>query len=247
VTASQVALTFDVDWAPDFAIDAIADELVERGVGATWMVTHASPAIDRLREHPELFELGIHPNFMPGSTHGATPEEILDHCMALVPEATTMRTHALFQSSPLMRLVTARTPVRCDSSQFLYEAPHVAPVELPSALGSLVRIPYVWEDDVAMLADDPAWSLERFLSRPGLHVFDFHPMLVHLNAPDMDGYRQLTQGGPLAETTADAAQAFVCDGAGPRTLLADVVDHLAGAGSQRLCDIAAAHRQASVA
>jgi hypothetical protein len=246
VIQSQVVLTFDVDWAPDFAIDAIAEELVAAGVRSTWFITHASPALDRLREHPDLFELGIHPNFMPGSTQGATPEEVLDHCMELVPDATTMRTHALVQSSPLLRTVVARTPVRCDASLFLLEAEHVAPVAFPDAVGSLVRIPYVWEDDVEMLADEPNWSVDRFLARPGLQVLDFHPMLVWLNAPDMEPYRRLTEAGPLAETALDTAAPLVQEGTGPRPMLAAAIDHLADVGSLRLCDLESAHREARV-
>jgi hypothetical protein len=246
VTASQVVLTFDVDWAPDFAIDAVAEELVTREIKATWMITHASPAIDRLREHPDLFELGIHPNFLPGSTQGGTAEEVLDHCMALVPEATTMRTHALVQSSPLLRTVIERTPVRCDASLFLLEAPDVTPVLFPASMGSMLRVPYVWEDDIEMLADEPTWSLERFLGRPGLQVLDFHPALVYLNAVDMAPYRRLTEAGPLAETSVESAASLVQDGSGPRTFLAEVIDHLAAIGSQQLCEVAAAHREATV-
>ena len=59
---NDLVLTLDMDWAPDCAIDFVSEELVSREVRATWFVTHASPAVHRLREHPELFELGIHPN-----------------------------------------------------------------------------------------------------------------------------------------------------------------------------------------
>jgi hypothetical protein len=247
VTDQQVVLTFDVDWAPDFAIDAIAEELVRRGVRSTWLITHASQALERLREQPDLFELGIHPNFLPGSSHGQEVEDVLDHCMELVPEATTMRTHALVQSSPLLRTVVERTPVRCDASLFLPGATDVAPVAFPVSMGSLLRIPYVWEDDVEMLAAQPAWSFDRFIGRPGLQVFDFHPMHVHLNAPDMEPYRRLTEAGPLAETPIAAAALLVQDGPGPRTLLDEIVDHLATGGSRRLCDVADAYREAAVA
>jgi hypothetical protein len=247
VTASQVVLTFDVDWAPDFAIDAIADELIAAGVRSTWMITHASAAVDRLRARPDLFELGIHPNFLPGSSQGETAEEVLDHCMALVPDATTMRTHALFQSSLLMRTVLERTPVRCDASLFLPEASHLAPVAFPPGDGSFVRVPYVWEDDVEMLAPEPRWSVDRFLARPGLQVLDFHPMLVWLNAPEMAPYRRLTEAGPLAETAVESARPLAVDGPGPRTFLAAVIEHLAEAGSHQLRDVAAAHREGAVA
>src|SRR5215467_8520985 len=95
-------LTFDIDWAPDFMIDHVAGILVEARVRATWFVTHSSDAIDRLREHPDLFELGIHPNFLPGSSHGSSPQEVLQTCMTIVPEAQSFRTHSLVQSTPLL-------------------------------------------------------------------------------------------------------------------------------------------------
>lgn len=80
-----VVLTFDIDWAPDFMIDFVAEGLTQRRVRATWFVTHASPAVEWLREHPDLFELGIHPNFAPGSTQGDSPEAVLRHCLRLEP------------------------------------------------------------------------------------------------------------------------------------------------------------------
>src|SRR5207244_3974947 len=80
----------------------VAEQLMASQVRATWFVTHMSPAISRLRRNPELFELGIHPNFLPGSTHGDTPDAVLRHCRALVPDAVSMRTHCLVQSTLLL-------------------------------------------------------------------------------------------------------------------------------------------------
>ena len=97
MTVPSLAITLDIDWAPDHVIDRIAAQLIDARVRATWFVTHQSPAIDRLRARPDLFELGIHPNFLNQSTHGETPAEVLAHCMALVPDARSMRTHSLVQ------------------------------------------------------------------------------------------------------------------------------------------------------
>lgn len=44
---SDPLITIDVDWAPDFAIDPVANALLDAGVSATWFITHASPAIVR--------------------------------------------------------------------------------------------------------------------------------------------------------------------------------------------------------
>jgi hypothetical protein len=140
-SADRVAITLDVDWAPDFAIDHAARLLVAHEVAATWFITHASAAVERLREHPELFELGIHPNFAAGSTHGRTPEAVLDHVLALVPEARAMRTHGLVQSSALLALVRAHTRIAVDASLFLPHADGLAPVEYPLETGTLRRVP----------------------------------------------------------------------------------------------------------
>jgi len=85
----EIAITLDVDWAPDFVIEDVAELLINSSVRATWFVTHASSAIDDLRKRPDLFELGIHPNFLPGSTQGADVDSVLNHCMSLVPDAVS--------------------------------------------------------------------------------------------------------------------------------------------------------------
>jgi polysaccharide deactylase WbmS-like protein len=230
-----VAITLDVDWAPDHAIDAVAGQLIERDVRATWFVTHASPAIERLRERPELFELGIHPNFAPGSTHGETPEAVLDHCMALVPEARAMRTHGLVQSTALLALGREHTPIRVDASLFLPGAAGLAPIEYPLAPGPIVRVPYLWEDDAEMLRPDPAWDAWGVATgAQGLAVFDFHPIHVILNSADTRAYEALKQRGLDRAGPADLQAG---DGLGAGTAFAGLVDGLAG-GGRRISELA---------
>lgn len=241
----SMLLTFDIDWAADFMIDAMAHELIEREVKATWLVTHSSPAIDRLRGRPDLFELGIHPNFLDGSSHGTTVAQVLDTCMSIVPEATTMRSHGLVQSSQILAHLIEFTNIRCDSSLMLPDAANLAPVGFPDADGPLVRVPYFWEDDVEMLRAAPRWSLEENESAPGLRVFDFHPVHVYLNAPDFGPYRKLKALGPLPAVAEEVAAGLVHRGAGPRTLFLEIVERLAQAESLTLHDVAAAHRRRS--
>jgi hypothetical protein len=234
----RLALTLDVDWAPDHAIDAVAGELIGASVKATWFVTHASPAIDRLRERPDLFELGIHPNFAAGSSHGDTPEAVLDHCMAIVPEARAMRTHDLVQSTSLLRLVLERTPVRVDASLFLPGADLAAPIRYPLAPGPLVRVPYLWEDDAEMLRPEPAWDTwEVAAGTRGLAVFDFHPIHVVLNSADTRAYETLKQRGLDDATAADVA-AVRRHGPGAGTAFTALVEGLAAGGGRRISELA---------
>ena len=237
----RIVVTLDLDWAPDSAIDFAAEILASAGVRATWFVTHDSPAVQRLREKPDLFELGIHPNFLAGSSHGSTPEEVFATCMKLVPEATSVRTHALVQSTPLFDVMLKTTPIRCDASLLLPHARHLEPVEYQWRGTTLLRVPYHWEDDIEMLRDRPSWELATALgSSEGLRVFDFHPIHVFLNSADMKPYEALkTSVKPLSSASREQVQAFANPEAGAQTVFRALVEHLAREGSsgERIRDV----------
>lgn len=223
------AITFDTDWAPDIAIDRTAELLVAAGVKATWFITHQSPAIERLRADPDLFEIGIHPNFLEGSSHGAVPAAVLDHCMRLAPNAVSMRTHAMHQSTPLLDLTLRTTPIRCDVSLLLSHAKWLEPVELQWGGKTMLRIPYAWEDDVEMLRDRPDWEMS-YLSEDRLHVMDFHPIHVFLNSCDMTNYTQLKSLGPLSKVSAEDMARCVNSGQGSQTALRKAIEHARASG-----------------
>lgn len=254
------ALTLDVDWAPDFVIDAVATRLIERGVRATWFVTHSSGAIDRLHARPDLFELGIHPNFLPGSSHGATPETVIEACLALVPGARTVRTHALVQSTLLLDMMVRRG-IQLDVSLYLPRTPDLRPIDMWLPSGKLMRIPYGWEDDFEMYQPSPVWHIAtpQIENEPPSHreashsrqerqertinIFDFHPIHVYLNSADMKPYQALKANVPrMAEATADEVAPFVHQGEGTDTMFGELIDYLsANGGGMRISDIAAQH------
>jgi hypothetical protein len=236
------ALTLDVDWAPDFMIDAAADALIARDVRATWFVTHASPAIDRLRERPDLFELGIHPNFLAGSTHGDTPEAVVAHCLDLVPEATAVRTHCLLQSTPLHDALLAGGRIEVDVSLFLPRARHVEAVVQHSPGGRLLRLPYVWQDNMEMYSPDPMWDVGAVLDGDGPRIFDFHPVHVWLNSAQFAPYERMKQTVPLPQVAAEDTARYRHAGTGTMTAFLDLADRLANdeRGGARISDLAAA-------
>lgn len=218
------AVTLDIDWAPDFVIDRVAQMLLERGVKCTWFVTHESAAVDRLREHPELFELGIHPNFLPGSTQGATAAEVMAFCRRCVPEARSMRTHSLVQSSVLLNTVVAEGWIKRDASLFLPYHAGLRPVLYRSGGREMWRIPYFWEDDVEMEQAEPNWDLTSLLSGSGLAVFDFHPIHVYLNAATCETYQQMKRAvGKFAQATESEVARFIQAGAGAGSAFAGLL------------------------
>lgn len=239
------AITLDVDWAPDFAIDHAAGLLAQAGVRATWFVTHASPAVERLMARPDLFEIGIHPNFLPGTTHGRSESEILAHCMQLAPQARIVRTHGLVQSSNLLEKIVDETPVAVDVSLFLPHARSLAPVDYHWGAGkTLVRLPYMWEDDFEMVRPAPEWDVGSVIaSGDGLMIFDFHPIHVYLNSRTLDAYRSMRALGPVGTASQVTADGFVGAGKGARYAFESAISALAGVRTRSLADVAASNRR----
>jgi hypothetical protein len=233
-----IAVTFDIDWAPDFVIDEVADILARRSVRATWFATHASPAVDCLRSAPQLFEVGIHPNFFEGSTHGSTSTEVLHHCMRLVPEARSVRTHGLFQSSHLLNQIMALTPIRLDASLFLPGMEHLRPLEYWWGGESMTRVPTFWADDFELQRGSPNFDAGRFDAVPGLRVLAFHPIHVFVNANAPSYYGSLKRRVPtLTSASHDDLACVIRQGRGVRTLLEEIVERLSGGDSFTLAEL----------
>src|SRR6266478_4773400 len=228
MTEDELVITIDTDWAPDFTIDQAAQILIDHDVRATWFITHTSRAIERLRNQPDLFELGVHPNFLPGSTHGRTAQAVLRHCYELVPDATSLLTHALVQSTPLLNQILKETAITTDVSLFLPYAPFLRPIDYRSVGRNLLRIPYFWEDDFEMERAEVSWCLVPLLDTgPGLKIFDFHPIHIYLNSREMTPYQELKRRTPrLTEATESEAETLIQVGRGTQTLFKELVAQL---------------------
>ena len=237
--SDDVLVTLDVDWSPDWIIDEVRGLLQRDGVRATWFVTHDAPAIRRLRAEPGCFELGLHPNCLPGSTQGGSEREVLANLKAIVPEAVSMRMHGLYQTSAFLRLAARDYGIRFDSTIFLPETPHITPHALRCGGAVLWRIPFFWEDDVTMVDPAPDWHVaESALADPGLKIFAFHPFHVVLNTVDYGLYERLKAQAPLNRWTPALVDPQRHDGPGPRTVFLDLLRHLARrGGGRRLSDL----------
>ncbi|MCX6671896.1 MAG: hypothetical protein NTX92_08260, partial [Euryarchaeota archaeon] len=63
ININKNLICIDTDWASDSIIKDIADYLIMNKIKSTWFITHDSPAIRKLLAKPDIFEVGIHPNF----------------------------------------------------------------------------------------------------------------------------------------------------------------------------------------
>jgi len=224
-------ITLDTDWASDEIIDNVADALLHKNVKATWFITHDSPSIRRLADHPETFELGLHPNFRADSSQGSSVSQVMRFLRKILPHSGLIRTHGLIQSSDLLAELTNHFGVTVDLSLFLYNTPLITPHELhyTGEKRGLLRIPYFWEDDREFKAPVPCWSFssERYHCR-GLKVFDFHPVHVVLNSKDDGAYSTIRDKKRMQNLTLAEIEPYVNREAGTRTLFMGIVDYLSG-------------------
>ena len=150
-----------------------------------------------------------------------------------------MRTHALMQSTPLLELVLQETSVRTDVSIFLPHATGVAPIEYWWLGRSLMRIPYIWEDDFEIERPQPVWDLGPMAALPGVRVFDFHPIHVYLNSSTLAAYQSLKRRVPVitAATPSDIDD-LVETGAGAGTAFNSLIAALGRDGGRCISDLA---------
>jgi hypothetical protein len=221
----MIYLSSDQDWAPPWATLELCDRISARGLRGTLFVTNDCPSLPILKARD--FELGWHPNFLPGSTHGTGIAEVLDTMAALVPDATGARAHCLIRGTPYLTAYRERG-LRYDAAD-LHDG--VAGLTAFESWTGVARLPIFFEDDVHIARGLPCTLETLELDRPGLQVFNFHPVLVGLNAKTPASYAALKadlarRGVPLtAATKADFAP-FV-EEAGVGDLLDSVVQLMA--------------------
>lgn len=236
---NQFIITLDIDWAPDFVIESVANSLKQHHIHATWFVTHDSRAVRNLRQSPDLFELGIHPNFLQGSSHGDTPSDVLKHMLEIVPEARSLRSHAIVHSGPIINTIATETNIKFESNAFLPNMPHIqASKQYFSNEHYIWRIPFFWADDHEMIKPKSDWRLAKHLSVQGVKVFMFHPIHIYLNSASFDPYQSLKKTGiPFNQLNPEDIAPFIQSDAGTGTLFQELIQHLRNTESKRLCDI----------
>jgi hypothetical protein len=195
--SNSPVIILDEDWAPDFVLSETIKILQANQVKSTWFITHQSNALDEMRNDPALFELGIHPNFLPGSTHGNTTEEVIAHCLAILPDAVSMRTHAYAQSSLLYSYIANQTKIQIDASVFTPHTYHLMPFQYYAGKRPIHRTPVFWEDDNEMKIPGFSWDINQIdFSQPGLKIFAFHPIHIYLNTTSLDEYITIKKNFP---------------------------------------------------
>lgn len=237
----DAVITIDVDWSPDFAIYKVVNILIDNNCKATWFLTHDSPVIRELFRYPELFDFGIHPNFLPESTHGSTDENIMKHLLKLFPGLSIVRTHALFQSSLLLKMMTTQFNIKIDSSIFLREVKNIEPFEIYYDGKKLLRIPIYWTEDGEMNNPHPNFMLNcKKMDEMGLKVFVFHPIHIYLNSNSMHKYKSIKNKFNINSCNEENINKYVNKWLGSETMFNHLIQYISyeQEKSMNLSDIA---------
>ena len=216
-------ITFDTDWAPESSLSIVRSVLSQKGLLATFFATNNSDIVqDLIRDGHEI---GLHPNFLSGTTQGESPVSIIANLLEIFPNAKVIRTHSLFQSSPLMHEIFSTFPqLKIDMSLLTHRFPHVGSFYWRQGDVAVRRVNFNWEDDVAFYDEGFDWSSAFF---PGsINVFNFHPIHVHLNSRDSLNYMSLKRNlkHPLVNLEQTEADRYVNSSPGTLTFLNSIID-----------------------
>jgi hypothetical protein len=219
-----VCFSVDVEWAADAVIADLRALFDAHGSAATFFVTHSGVSVPG-------HERGLHPNFLrSGDTYRALAgareaheqgiyEHVVSTTLGFAPEAKGVRAHSLFYDSALLPLYR-RLGIEYDSSYQLAFVPHLRPFWKHD---DIVEIPTFYADYLDVTTGATGFELARLgLDRPGIKVFNFHPNIIYLNAPDVAAYAA-TKGFYHDPERLLAARH---NGRGPRTLLIELLDHI---------------------
>ena len=189
ISSPLFCITSDVDWASDYAIANTLDRFLQFGIKPTIFATHKSRLLDKLISDQQI-KIGIHPNFLSGSTHGTSPHEVVEHVTSLYPQAQCYRSHSFFDNTHVSLLMRERG-FTYDSNLCLHLQPNLVPLQHASGI---TRFPVFWEDDIHWLNTNGDWDLEKYMPSflsPGLKILNIHPFFFTLNIPDQRYYQDV--------------------------------------------------------
>lgn len=221
------AVTGDVDWASEPCIEDMIGTLTSFDVKPTLFLTHRSEAI---AQHLALgkIEVGVHPNFLPGSSHGTDISSVIDHVLSIAPGSKCFRSHCFMDGTPIM-LAMRQRGILYDSNSCEFLQSPLNPVQHWSGV---LRFPVFWEDDINWRVGR-GWDfndLKASFDRPGLKIINVHPFNFALNIATQAEYDDLKHHAP--NLTRDVMLELRNKGSGTRSFVLDFLTYVRDRGER---------------
>lgn len=180
----MLAITFDVDWAPDAILDRVIAGLDDFGVPSTIFCTdfttdasgNSSSLLGRFHERHEI---ALHPNFIGVASY----EAVWDRLLALYPGVRGWRSHNGLTGFPIVTSAMARG-LRYEVLAPVFRD-HVTPWPVNRALKSYYAMTTSFWDSHMLHQPDFSWSAdalphqELFARQDKIVVLGFHPNIVY--------------------------------------------------------------------
>ena len=186
----KIFLTFDIEWAHDTIISDLMEIISLYSIPVTFYATHQTDVFDETIKSDEKIEIGIHPNFNPLFDNSGSKLDLRGICSNLkdiFPNATSFRSHSLVFGSPLQPILRELS-ISHDSSVMIPFQENNFSISPWVMWDRLIRVPHFFCDYVTASSSDEGFS--SLYKRPGLKVFDFHPIHVFLNTENVGRYER---------------------------------------------------------
>jgi len=221
---SALAVTVDLDWACEPAIEQTLEHFRADGVPVTVFTTHRSAYISA---HLQRLEVGLHPFFAADSSHGADVESVVQHVLALPHNLPAFRCHRFaFSNKSKAGLLAAGLRWSSNLCTDLEVLPpyrdRFGILDLPIFLEDGG---YLYRGHPLRLSEGPAASA---LLVPGLKVIVVHPMHFAVNTPHFEymvGIKRSYSRAEWNELSGARLEAIRHRGRGIRDLLLELIEH----------------------
>jgi hypothetical protein len=181
--------TSDIDWASEPVLDMFLSDFCKHELPLTVFVTHESQTINKYKNRG-LIERGIHPNFLPDSSHGKEFLEIIENCVKLAPEAKGIRSHRLYDVTDITHLLHDEFGFKYISNLGTIMQSNIKPILHESGL---VHFPIFFEDGIHLM-NRLSFNISEYLYKfqsPGIKVISLHPMNYVINTPEIEYMRKI--------------------------------------------------------
>lgn len=174
-------ITSDIDWASDDALKIFLNIIKNYNLPVTLFLTHSSLFILDIINNMDI-DVGIHPNFLEGSSQGNSYKEVIEYCRTILPNAKSFRCHRYFDVNDITEILHARG--------FLYDSNLCTFLESIDPFvhrSGIIRFPVYFEDGAYLYHKgelDFNKIHKKLFLKPGLMIINIHPMHMVLNSPN---------------------------------------------------------------
>ena len=189
----MIAITFDIDWAPDTIVDELISLLNDYSVPATFFCTnftkdHSKKSSSLNGRVNQQSEIALHPNFQ----HENNYEKEWDEILTIYPTAKGWRSHNGVSGWPIMKAAMERgLHYEVFSSVF---SNYVEPSQVNRALPSYYVFTTAFWDSHMLHDLGFSWSLKDlpqkslFKDSDKIFVMGFHPNILYYDMRAINEY-----------------------------------------------------------